>query len=607
MPTLFVIRGNDQGARFELDDSPIALGRDPQSDLALNDSEVSRQHAVVRREGDGFRVIDLDSSNGTFVNDQRVQEHRLRTGDRLQLGRTLMLFTDAEHEVTLKTSDPFDIVAATESADHSHIIKSISHEEGSRIFDLEVDSSASPWLRRARSNLQVMYETAVAVSRTLDIDALLARILELIFDWVDADRGGILLLNPDTGRLEPKTRRDRHAKPPHEPAGRVPERPDETLNSPGHAPKESAALAISQTILDYVLDRGEGVLTSDAKHDARWDPTASIVQSDIREAICVPMRGRYDVVGVIYIDTLTAAEAVIRGKTRPKFNEEHLKLMIAIAHQAALAVEDTRYYSAMVQAERLAAIGQTIATLSHHTKNILQGVRGGSYLIEMGLSEHDEELIRKGWNIVEKNQGKISNLVLDMLTFSKEREPDMGPANLNDVVTDVHELMQTRAAELDVTLHLLLDPRMPTLTFDEDGIHRAVLNVVTNAIDACGENIAGGDNQAGNVHIHTDYAADDQLARVVVRDDGPGIPAHEIDDMFTIFVSKKGSRGTGLGLPVSNKILSEHGGEIRVDSTVGTGSTFTLEIPATTVQDPSAQEPRTIRDTTPLPPQLPGM
>ncbi len=83
--------------------------------------------------------------------------------------------------------------------------------------------------------------------------------------------------------------------------------------------------------------------------------------------------------------------------------------MIAIGHQAALAVEDTRYYSAMVQAERLAAVGQTIATLSHHIKNILQGIRGGSYLIEMGLSEHDESVVAKGWKIVEKNQNKISD------------------------------------------------------------------------------------------------------------------------------------------------------------------------------------------------------
>src|SRR6185295_14443929 len=117
-----------------------------------------------------------------------------------------------------------------------------------------------------------------------------------------------------------------------------------------------------------------------------------------------------------------------------KFTDEHLKLMIAIAHQAALAVEDTRYYGAMMQAERLAAVGQTIAMLSHHIKNILQGIRGGSYLIEMGLQKHDEDVVRKGWTMVEGNQGKISALVMDMLTFSKEREPEPLPSDLNQVV-----------------------------------------------------------------------------------------------------------------------------------------------------------------------------
>ena len=100
----------------------------------------------------------------------------------------------------------------------------------------------------------------------------------------------------------------------------------------------------------------------------------------------MPMQGRYGMVGVIYIDTSISPQKIVQQGVAKKFTDEHLKLMIAIAHQAALAVEDTRYYSAMVQAERLAAVGQTIATLSHHIKNILQGIRGGSYLIEMGLS-----------------------------------------------------------------------------------------------------------------------------------------------------------------------------------------------------------------------------
>ena len=147
-------------------------------------------------------------------------------------------------------------------------------------------------------------------------------------------------------------------------------------------------ITISQTILDYVVDRNEGVLTSNARDDDRWDAAKSILRLGVREAICVPMQGRYDVVGVIYIDTSITPQRMLQQGSANKFTQEHLKLMIAIAHQAALAVEDTSYYKAMVQAERLAAVGQTIASLSHHIKNILQGVRGGSYLIEMGMKDH---------------------------------------------------------------------------------------------------------------------------------------------------------------------------------------------------------------------------
>src|SRR4029079_9457291 len=167
-------------------------------------------------------------------------------------------------------------------------------------------------------------------------------------------------------------------------------------------------LTISRTILDYVLQHREVVLTSDAAEDTRWDQAQSIVTQGIREAICVPMQGGYGIVGVIYIDTFTPPGRVLASRNPNKFNDEHLKLMVAIAHQAALAVEDTSYYSAMVHAERLAAMGQTIATLSHHIKNILQGIRGGSFLIDEGLKRDDSEAVRRGWRIVDKNQEKIS-------------------------------------------------------------------------------------------------------------------------------------------------------------------------------------------------------
>jgi len=551
VPSLFVIRGNDQGTRFELDEPVIRLGRDASNAIQLHDNEVSRQHAEIHRTDDAYTISDLGSSNGTFVNGAQVEQHQLASGDHVQLGSTLMLYTGGSDEPDQDPSTLIDIAVPQLSTDQSHIVHSITQEEGSRIFELDTEMPQNAWLARARGNLQVMYHTALAASHTLDIDQLLDRIMELIFEWVDADRGCIMLVDPENKSLVPKVRHNRRGV-------RAPDR-----------------ITISKTILDYVMERNEGVLTSDARQDDRWNPAASIVQMGVREAICVPMQGRYDVVGVIYIDTSTPPQDVIQQAAPNKFGKDHLKLMIAIAHQAALAVEDTRYYSAMVQAERLAAIGQAVATLSHHIKNILQGIRGGSYLIEMGLSEHDESIIRKGWTLLEKNQNKISDLVLDMLTFSKEREPEPVPADLNQVVADVVELMQSRAAELNVQLHWHPADQMPSLVFDPEGLHRAVLNVLTNAIDAAAEN-----EQTARTDVTTEYSAEEGKLRVLIDDNGPGIPPEQIGQLFSPFVSSKRGRGTGLGLPVSQKILTEHGGRIVVSSTPGRGSRFTLELPA---------------------------
>lgn len=549
MTSLFVIQGRDQGVRFELDRDTISVGRDASNVLLLHDTEVSRRHAEIRREGEIYTIVDLGSSNGTFVNGQQIEHHELASGDRLVLGRTTLLFTDPGENSLDDLSDKIDIIRSGSLGDGSRIVRTVSQQEGSAVFGPELAGGNSPWLARARSNLQIMYRTALAVSHTLDIDQLLNRIMQMIFEWVEADRGCIMLINNNSKQLEPRVRRTRK----------------------GLAADEK--IRISKTILDYVTQHNEGVLTSDAREDERWNPAASILQMGVREAICVPMQGRYDMVGVIYIDTSISPQRMITHGGN-KFTEEHLKLMVAIGHQAALAVEDTSYYSAMVQAERLAAIGQTIATLSHHIKNILQGIRGGSYLIEMGLGQHDEEVVRKGWNMVERNQNKISSLVLDMLTFSKEREPELVPSDLNSVTAEVVELMQSRAEQLNVALTYAPAGEMPMASFDPEGLHRAILNVVTNALDAASE------RETGTVQVATAHLSDRGLFQVIVQDNGPGIAAEDIEKIFTPFQSKKGSRGTGLGLPVSQKILKEHGGQILVDSAPGKGAKFTLEFAA---------------------------
>jgi two-component system, NtrC family, sensor kinase len=545
--SLFVIQGRDQGRRFELDKPLCSIGRETTNDIQLRDTEVSRQHAMLRQEDGEFSLVDLNSSNGCFINSRRIEQGTLQNGDRVQIGRSVMIFTYVEEQESEDLANVIDIEPIETGAGGSRIVKSLS-QEPSGVFD-SANDPASPWLARARSNLQIMYSTALAVSHTLDIDQLLQRIMEMIFEWVEADRGLILLVDGETDELLPKVR----------------------LMRPNVRSEEK--IIISRTILDYVMDRKEGVLTTDAREDDRFEAAGSIVKLGVREAICVPMQGRYGIVGVIYIDTYTPPGQYVRARSVSRFTEEHLKLMVAIGHQAALAVEDTSYYSAMVQAERLAAIGQTIAMLSHHIKNILQGIRGGSYLIEEGLKSESTDLIGKGWKIVEKNQERISALVLDMLTFSKEREPDMMPADLNTTTADVIELMEVRAAETGVDLRWEPDPKMPELTFDPEAMHRAILNVVTNAIDAC-EGVP-----QPCVIVSTQLSKEHKLAQVDVRDNGPGIPEDQIKKIFALFESAKGARGTGLGLPVSQKILHEHGGDIVIESIVGKGTRFSLQLP----------------------------
>jgi signal transduction histidine kinase/pSer/pThr/pTyr-binding forkhead associated (FHA) protein len=551
VPRLIVIKGADEGKQFELAGALFSVGRDAANSIRLHDTEISRRHAEFRPDGDAYRLVDIGSANGTFVNNEQVTDKVLSSGDQVRVGQTVLVYSagraagksdsDLAERISLITRHDVELSSA--------IVKTIGETEGSRIL-ARPDQVDTIWLRESLANLGVMYEAIQAVSHILDVDQLLERIIDLIFRSIAADHGCIMLRNPDDDQLVPKAARWRN-----------PVAHEETL-------------AVSRTIIDHVLRERQGILVTDATHDARFSGGQSIVRFGIREVICVPMKGRHETLGVLYLDTHTGPRELVRsGNETGQFTEDHLKFAIAIAHQAALAVEETRYHHAMVQAERLAAIGQTVAALSHHIKNILQGLRSGGEIVHMGLAAKDEPLLRKGWAIVEKNQGKIYELVMDMLSYSKEREPSAEPTDLNRLARDVVELMQGRAKELHCRLETQLAPSLPLVPADSEGIHRALLNVVGNALDA----VEG--RKDGEVRVTTEAEDDGEWVRVVVTDNGSGIPPQKLADIFRPFVSTMGARGTGLGLAVSRKILREHGGDIEVESKAGEGSRFFLRLP----------------------------
>lgn len=549
--TLLVIQGADQGLRFELDGDEVTLGRGALNPIRLRDDEVSRTHAAIRfdESASSFVVTDRQSSNGTFVNGEAIQTRKLVSGDQIAVGCTAFLFQEAGTNRPIRAADQLEVFVGDDARERSSIISELSQEVGQQLLRDATSIIRTSSTAQTLANLQVLYRiTEEAVTPTLSLDQLLHRILELTIEVVGADRGCVLVNDPRNSLLVPQAFSHRRGFSPGSP------------------------MPVSRSIVDYVRKKGQGVRTSDAPHDQRFSQQ-SIMQAGIREAMCVPMQGRYELMGVLYFDTTTPSDQLPRlGPEGCRFTEDKLHLLAAIGRQTALAVEDHRFQDAFLKAERLAAVGQTIAILSHHIKNILQGVRGGSYLIDMGLKQHDEDLIGRGWKIVEKNQERIYHLVMDMLSYSAERKPALQVANLNDVVRDVCELMEPRAAECQVELTCQLSDQVPESAFDPEGIHRAVLNIVTNAIEAV-EGATG-----GRVTVETSYDSEPDELVVLVRDNGLGIPAAQQAMLFNIFESTKGSRGTGLGLAVSQKILREHGGDIFVDSREGEGAIFRLAL-----------------------------
>ena len=235
MASLFVIQGRDQGKRFELDEAVLASAaiRAIRSNCTTPKSPGATPRSSRRTAG--LTLVDLSSSNGTFVNSQRVEQQELHSGDRVLIGRTLMIFTGNEDKSSVDLAEEVAIVQppppGRRLADRH---RRSARKKGSRIFAGE-ESPTSPWLARARSNLQVMYHTALAVSHTLDIDQLLQRIMELIFEWVEADRGCIMLADRETERADAQGLTATAESAPGEPAEK---------------------LQISQTILDYVMRTG---------------------------------------------------------------------------------------------------------------------------------------------------------------------------------------------------------------------------------------------------------------------------------------------------------------------------------------------------------------
>lgn len=243
---------------------------------------------------------------------------------------------------------------------------------------------------------------------------------------------------------------------------------------------------------------------------------------------------------------------------------------------------------------RLAAIGETMATLSHSIKNIMQGLRGGADAIELALQRGDLDRAREGWPVLARNLDRVLALTLNMLAYAKDRPLDLELDQINGTVREVAELLAAACRRKRIRLELDLDPDMPPILMDASAMHQALVNLVTNAVEAAPD-------RDGIVLIRTRFvpaatlhpldprddldplAALGARCEISVQDNGPGVPADQRSHLFEPFASTKGQRGTGLGLAVTRKLITQHGGLIVHESPPEGGTRMTLMLPARSV------------------------
>lgn len=336
------------------------------------------------------------------------------------------------------------------------------------------------------------------------------------------------------------------------------------LGEKGSAVKE-IRVPINQGIAGACARERKIIVVNDCASDPRHFKAADKKsQFQTKNILAAPMVRNEKLIGVL---------EVLNKKNDALWAEDDEKVLSFFSDQAAIAIENAQLIQANLQAERLAAIGQAVAGISHYIKNILAGMKGGASLISMGIQGSNMSLIGDAWPILERSNKKISDLVQDMLTYSKTREPELQQTDINDLMREIASLCDENARKNNINLLLELDADIPECCIDKNRINDAVLNLVGNAIDAL-NGIAD-----GVVRLKTKMNNENKNIEISIEDNGCGIPQNIAKKIFDPFFSTKGSKGTGLGLAVTKKVIEEHKGRISLISEEAKGTTFLISLP----------------------------
>ncbi len=584
MATLVYNPGKPEEKSFLIGAEAITVGRAKEQAVCIPHKSLSRNHARIEPVGGRFFITDLESKNGTLVNGTRIQRHELKHGDTVTLGDLDLLFrVDTTTPAVLVPGAPRVRSAPDELAPQA--TRALLRSPVGRLAQRDVGA-------RAQSRLRTLIEVTKLLPVSDDLDALLSKILDLVFQIFDVDRAVLLLHDARTGELTPRAVRSAR-------------------------PAMAGQQAFSQSIVQYVVSKNVAALFTDAVTDARLDTAQSIAFASIRAAMCAPLKPRDDLVGVLYVDNLSSDSI---------FTEDDLDFLLAFASQAAVAIENAALYRrleeetvarmGLIMEAKLASLGAMVAGIAHELRNPLNFMTNFAELsvglaseIEEGLDAQKARLpadafdeLTEAAGILRENTGRISEhgrradaIIHGMLQHARRSSGAREVCPISSVVAEGVRLAREGplGKGFDVRVVEEHDPGAGALEIARLEIGRVVINVVENALYAMREKkrvTAGG--YAPELQVRTVALGDHVEVRI--RDNGTGIPGEVAARLFEpFFTTKPSGQGTGLGLSMSREIVVQgHQGAMRVETATGDFTEIIITLPrSVTVRAPKPSLP----------------
>ena len=551
MPFIRFESGPDKGNTFPLRSKQVSIGRSPENTIVIRDDTVSFFHVEISHSEKGFIIEDLGSANGTYVNRVKVLKRSLQDGDEIFLGKAHLRYF-----VSPVTEELKDL--PTQRRNSKEIIGD---------FASSTPLPESPQaLRQAHENLRKVYEINAVISSIFDIKELAEKILDVIFPLFDADHGYFMLVDRESDELQLIATKKKQKQE-----------------------EDSSDVAYSNTIARRVLETEESVITSDAPEDSRFSRKVSIIGGNIRSAMCVPIRGREEKLGVIYAD---------HRRRAGHFSEEQLQLLTMVANSAGIAIENIRLYEDNLKIKVLEAVNEEmretnrklveleelkedlINMVVHDMKNPVSNTMMG---LDMIVFEPDAELTEQQneyLQMAKRNQFKLSEMITNLLEISRLEsgglQIEKSNLDMEGLVNNIVERYDTLTRKEKKSVQVSIDPEARWVVSDQRLLDRIVANILSNAIKHS--------YPEGKIHIQVAPDAECNGVAVSTRDFGEGIPKKYHEKIFEKFY-QAGLRDlgrktdTGLGLAFCKMAVEALGGIISVESKPKKGSCFTFSLP----------------------------